>query len=1578
MKPKIANQKLEANIDMVIERKEKEMEMSNTYANVKKTSLLMVILTLLIMVVTVILPMNSVKAVDLVQPSDMNYVRWRTDKLGIPTVKVFFEFYSSIQGIEKKMYTYDGKEVSEDSLVGTGMNFKRNNEKVHIAVKGDINGDGKVSATDLSIYKLVHADLRKVDYIYERAVDMNNDFQRTITDLSQLKMLLVGMPLPEENPDPNDKTPKLDGEIVIKPSTDKPTKDLTITVEWPEGTNLDGYTKQISKDGGKTFEPYTGPFTLDENALIIVAYRDKDGNTFPGGEKVLLIENIDKIAPTNVTFTADATTSTITVNATAEDKLKDYKGDLIENEYTGIDKFLYSLDGVNWQESNVFDKLTPNTEYTVYVKAVDFAGNESEPVSQKISTKALLDPTVEGSRILVAYSPEGITRENVTVTFSFQDPKMAEFYNIQYQVTHADGKTEDWTIRNTYLATENCTIRARIVDNNDNASEKSVVATVANIDKLQPKEFKPVIANNSSNKTTITSSTEDAPDDGKNISSGIAGYKIQFLHKNGKYTSPNNDYTMENANYVANENLIENKDYIAVVVYAKDKAGNERMSEWAYFRDWDPDDPNNPNNPDNPDDPDKNKGLGVGEYNEGPGHKTVQGADKSYSNPVIPPGFKAVNTPGVEWGPYMPDGWDKGLVIEDRKGNQFIWVPVPCEEGTKGEEAIDAMILNNREMYTVNQGAIVEILYDEVPEAISKGEADKTGRYKYKGELVKQVEEYQGFYISRYEAGRKDGVLASQEGLETVNMVKYAQAKEFAEKMYQNPYVVSGLPTGVHWDLLSAWIAEEYGIAFVKNECAPYGNVSLNSFTFTGRYAEGPKFGSGEQRGLYKEGTNVTKQRAQEMLLTTGIVDKFKIKNGYDFYGNVWEYTTERVKVNGQTGVNARAAGYYWENQGDPSKADSIGIQYRGFAGDELVSNEGGFRIILYLAEGDAKAEGDYNRTINGGTASYNNPVIPAGYSPIDAGGAKWGDGSTPAVDWDKGLVITDNNGNEFVWVPVGNGVNYETWLDVYITHEEVGESEIPAAWKEKGKNEESSINEFGGFYIARYETSTNEKQETQTKSGQSVKTNVSYNEAVELTANFKTGKTSTPGIITGKQWDTVLKWISKEKGEDAVAKDSSSWGSYGGSVGNTGRSVAKNIYDLAGNAWELTSETYNDKIIYRGGSAHDTGKEAPAGYRDAYSRDDKDAATTYRMVLYVDNDGYVPNDVEVPKDTPGYATGGNIIKYTITPDGWTNQPVTVTLSTEEQQCKIQYAIVPSSTEQVGEWKEENQFTVNENSKILGRLVDNAGNITYSEEVCVVDKIDTTLPADFTINVTVEGTKVRIKDYTAIDNESGIAGYEFYADSEIPIRDSVAVVQEVLSNDLSIGTHQIYVKAVDNAGNKKPSAKVEVTIGEAVDPGTPGNPGESGNSVVGLRLKDQIPREVLMDAYIAMPVTIRNSNPATPLGLGYGWVGDINNPSTWQYETLQFKDWFSDNGHGLIFTERNITTSGWYGAGGSYTTVNGYIGGRIEYGENYGHNNTYIIGGSGTAEDPYIANTWWLLKQKQSSSSINDTEMNKN
>ena len=69
----------------------------------------------------------------------------------------------------------------------------------------------------------------------------------------------------------------------------------------------------------------------------------------------------------------------------------------------------------------------------------------------------------------------------------------------------------------------------------------------------------------------------------------------------------------------------------------------------------------------------------------------------------------------------------------------------------------------------------------------------------------------------------------------------------------------------------------------------------------------------------------------------------------------------------------------------------------------------------------DLNTEATGNGTINGGTPNTNNPIIPRGYTPINAGKATWGDGSSsPAQSSvDNGLVIKDSKGNEWVWVPV-------------------------------------------------------------------------------------------------------------------------------------------------------------------------------------------------------------------------------------------------------------------------------------------------------------------------------------------------------------------------------------------------------------------------------------------------------------------------------------------------------------------------------------------------------------------------------
>ena len=64
----------------------------------------------------------------------------------------------------------------------------------------------------------------------------------------------------------------------------------------------------------------------------------------------------------------------------------------------------------------------------------------------------------------------------------------------------------------------------------------------------------------------------------------------------------------------------------------------------------------------------------------------------------------------------------------------------------------------------------------------------------------------------------------------------------------------------------------------------------------------------------------------------------------------------------------------------------------------------------------------DSNKTINGQTTgTADNPIIPKDFYPINTEKAKWAFDSTnnKVTDVDKGLVIMDEKGNQFVWVPV-------------------------------------------------------------------------------------------------------------------------------------------------------------------------------------------------------------------------------------------------------------------------------------------------------------------------------------------------------------------------------------------------------------------------------------------------------------------------------------------------------------------------------------------------------------------------------
>lgn len=64
------------------------------------------------------------------------------------------------------------------------------------------------------------------------------------------------------------------------------------------------------------------------------------------------------------------------------------------------------------------------------------------------------------------------------------------------------------------------------------------------------------------------------------------------------------------------------------------------------------------------------------------------------------------------------------------------------------------------------------------------------------------------------------------------------------------------------------------------------------------------------------------------------------------------------------------------------------------------------------------------NKTINGQTTgTANNPIIPKDFYPVNTAEAKWtfDSANNKVTDVDKGLVIMDEKGNQFVWVPVSN-----------------------------------------------------------------------------------------------------------------------------------------------------------------------------------------------------------------------------------------------------------------------------------------------------------------------------------------------------------------------------------------------------------------------------------------------------------------------------------------------------------------------------------------------------------------------------
>ena len=318
------------------------------------------------------------------------------------------------------------------------------------------------------------------------------------------------------------------------------------------------------------------------------------------------------------------------------------------------------------------------------------------------------------------------------------------------------------------------------------------------------------------------------------------------------------------------------------------------------------------------------------------------------------------------------------------------------------------------------------------------------------------------------------------------------------------------------------------------------------------------------------------------------------------------------------------------------------------------------------------------NGTINGKEPNINNPIIPKNYIPINSGNATWGDGSnSPAQSSvDNGLVIKDDNNNEWVWVPVEESVlssmyvtstktdgegfygNSSVTTKIYTNTTTIGRegdtvtisrgTPGTTGWREPDlivfdqreayyktilefedaqstaeaysrdyANMIASIQKYGGFYIGRYELS-NEGVQKDKESLTNINWYYLYKKCKSLNASEKVESR----MIYSIQWDLACDFISK-KGEQKSITDSRSWGNYNDSISpankgnyekasntaskkkNTGSNEAwkaNNIYDLAGNCWELCQEAFmNGNRVGRGSTYSNSGLSGPVSSIGSY-----------------------------------------------------------------------------------------------------------------------------------------------------------------------------------------------------------------------------------------------------------------------------------------------------------------------------------------------------------------------------------------
>ena len=245
-----------------------------------------------------------------------------------------------------------------------------------------------------------------------------------------------------------------------------------------------------------------------------------------------------------------------------------------------------------------------------------------------------------------------------------------------------------------------------------------------------------------------------------------------------------------------------------------------------------------------------------------------------------------------------------------------------------------------------------------------------------------------------------------------------------------------------------------------------------------------------------------------------------------------------------------------------------------------------------------------------------------------------------------KGLVISDSRGNEYVWISCtvdssSNKLQYKrtewgvekdgtdnsraikdelTLKDIDVTYSKTDtdngiNEEISKEIVAQINAEKESIKKYGGYYIGRYEVGKDNKTAV-IKAEQEPYVNIKWSKAYELAKGIGGGEGATTYLCSSYSWDTAINFIQNTTGKNyatSIIGFNGNWKSQ--EVKDSSGKVIKpvntaqrlntrlttalcNIYDMGGNVGEFTTELnpgMSETVVLRGGVNGDNG---PAGSR--------------------------------------------------------------------------------------------------------------------------------------------------------------------------------------------------------------------------------------------------------------------------------------------------------------------------------------------------------------------------------------------